>query len=235
MSGSSVKRACRLMEELERKLQPLSTREALAYWKMATSASSGAREEYVEARTRLRCFLSQKELFDEISALRDRVGQEADEFVRRQLDIAYSLLVPNQVAPELIDRQVRLEAEIEALHAQFRAHVDGESLSQNDLDAILRHELDPTLRRAAWEAGKEIGREVAPVLLQLVDARNEGARCLGFADYYSMSFAAAGLREDVVYSLLAELEKASSGPFRRAEGSSRRGTRPPVRRSARGA
>jgi hypothetical protein len=44
---------------------------------------------------------------------------------------------------------------------------------------VLRTERDGTRRRAAWEAGKQVGREVAEPLRALVRARNEAARGLG--------------------------------------------------------
>src|SRR5690606_32398894 len=117
--------ATALVAALERELEVLATREALAYWALATAASRQAQDAYAKARSALRRFLSQKDVFREIVAAREAIDRGAQEILSRQLDILYNLFLPNQVDEELIVRQVQLEAEIEAIHAAFRIELDG--------------------------------------------------------------------------------------------------------------
>lgn len=207
--------ATALVAALERELEVLATREALAYWALATAASRQAQDAYAEARSALRRFLSQKDVFREIVAAREAIDRGAQEILSRQLDILYNLFLPNQVDEELIVRQVQLEAEIEAIHAAFRIELDGRSLTQNDLDEILRQERDERLREKAWTASKAVGSEVAPLLKKLVALRNEGARQLGFPDYYALALAAGEIEETALFSLLDQLEAASCRYFAR--------------------
>lgn len=207
-----------LVEALERELERLMMREALAYWRMATAAGDEARDEYASARQRLRRFLSQKDVFAEIDSARKSVDPGADEILSRQLDVLYTLFLPNQIPEELIARQVELEAEIEAVHAAFRAEIDGQSFTQNDLDEILRTESDSRLREEAWAASKAVGKEVAPLLEQLVALRNQGARELGFSDYYSLALEAGEIDEEALFTLLDQLEAASRHTYAAQKG-----------------
>lgn len=207
--------AAALVAALEKELEVLAMREALAYWALATAASRQAQDAYASARSALRRFLSQKDVFREIVAAREAIDRGAQEILSRQLDILYNLFLPNQVDEELIVRQVQLEAEIEAIHAAFRIELDGRSLTQNDLDEILRRERDARLREDAWTASKAVGSQVAPLLKQLVALRNEGARQLGFPDYYALALAAGEIEETALFSLLDQLEAASHRYFAR--------------------
>src|SRR5438105_4014961 len=68
-------------------------------------------------------------------------------------------------------------------------------------------------RRAAWEAAKQIGEEVAPQLLELIAIRNSEARKLGYQDYYSMMFELQELDEKWVFRLFDRLEQQSDNAF----------------------
>src|SRR5690606_7812607 len=151
--------AAALVAALEKELEVLAMPEAPASWALATAASRQAQDAYARARSAVRRFLSQKDVFREIVAAREAIDRGAQEILRRQLDILYNLFLPNQVDEELIVRQVQLEAEIEAIHAAFRIELDGRSLTQNDLDEILRQERDERLREKAWTASKAVGSE----------------------------------------------------------------------------
>lgn len=195
MNASTLQRAYDLVNEVERRLQPLAVREALARWREATDGGEGARRELTEARARLRRFLSQRELFEEVAALRGQVDRRDDEYVKRQLDMLYALMLPFRQEEEWLARQEELEACLDEIYRQL----DGEAGDAGPPDAI--------------------GREAAPLLLRLIEARNAGARSAGFPDYYSLALTASELREEVVFSLLDALE-AGLGTMRGETGGS---------------
>ena len=78
------------------------------------------------------------------------------------------------------DRQVELSNRLGMRFIQYRATLDGATVSDNALADVLRTSDDSAHRRRAWEASKQIGAEVEHDLLALVRLRNEGARSLGF-------------------------------------------------------
>src|SRR5207249_9408291 len=113
-----------------------------------------------------------------------------------------------------IDRMVRLEKSLESRFNNFRADLDGERVSDNRLREILRDSNDSATRRRAWEASKQVGREVREELLELVRVRNESARELGFDNYYSMMLELDELGEAELFELLQGLDSGTDPLFR---------------------
>ncbi|MDX1579542.1 MAG: M2 family metallopeptidase, partial [Gemmatimonadota bacterium] len=101
--------------------------------------------------------------------------------------------------------RVRLEnAQIATLYG-FDFRLEGRSVTPNEIDAILRSSHDLALRRAAWTAAKEVGRELRPNLLPLRDLRNETVRALGWTDFAELKTSAYGMPRDELLALMDEL------------------------------
>ena len=131
----------------------------------------------------------------------------------RQLKLIHDTFVPNQMEEDVLRDIVERETQIENLFNTFRANFEGGNASDNQLREILRSEKDIARRRAAWEASKQVGHEIAPHLLELVAIRNREARKLGYEDYYSMMFELQELDEKWVFSLFDRLESLSAHAF----------------------
>lgn len=185
MNGSVLRQARRLVLDVERELHPLATRKALAYWRQATEGNETARDEFRQARSRLHRFLAQEDLFAEVAALRVQVDRRDDEYVKRQLDILYAMLLPHRQDEEWLGLQEELEAEIAGFY--LADEVNGQSEAR--------------------------AREAAPLVLRLIKARNQGARSAGFPDYYSLALAASELTQTALFALLDALEEASEAPY----------------------
>jgi peptidyl-dipeptidase A len=110
----------------------------------------------------------------------------------------------------MIAQQVKLEKSLESRFNQFRAVLDGAPVTDNRIIELLRDSDDLDLRRRAWEASKQIGAEVEADLLELVRLRNEGARQLGFTNYYSMALELDELSERELFELFDELERETT-------------------------
>ncbi len=68
----------------------------------------------------------------------------------------------------------------------FRAKVGGKELTDAEVRKILKRSKKSADRQEVYEASKEVGKLVAPELLELVKLRNEAARKLGFANFHAM-------------------------------------------------
>lgn len=141
-----------------------------------------------------------------------------DPLLARQLDLLYNEYLGNQIPPETIAELVRRETELESIFTNFRAEYRSRRVSDNEIKDVLQQENDSDLRRQAWEASKQIGREVAPKLLELVGLRNQVARDLGFRDYYAMALSLQEIDEDDLFAILDRLEERTAGPFAAAKG-----------------
>jgi peptidyl-dipeptidase A len=110
---------------------------------------------------------------------------------------------------------VRRETELERTFTEFRATFRGARVTNNELLDILTAERDESARREAWEASKQIGREAAEPLRELVRRRNAAARSLGFGNYYEMALRLQELDEERLFAILDEFRDRTDAPFRR--------------------
>lgn len=185
----------------------------LKSWALSLSGTDEALEKaLVEAKERYLKVYNNRDEFRQLQAWKPAVSG-LDELDARRFKLIYDSFVPNQTEPEVLSDIVQRETQIETLFNTFRASFEGGSASDNEVREILRSERDISRRRAAWEASKQIGQEVAPRLLELIAIRNREARKLGYENYYSMMFELQELDEAWVFSLFDNLEKLSDKAF----------------------
>jgi len=202
-----------LVKGLTAEMEPLHVALNQAVW--LANITGGAEHERESARleARLRLILSRREPFRQLRALGE-AGGAADPSLERQRVLLLNALHVNQVDPEMIERMVRLEKKLESRFNNFRATLDGQPVGDNALRDMLRDAEDPALRRRVWEASKQIGAEVVGELMQLVRLRNEAAREIGFASYYTMMLNLKDeMDEDELFRLLDEVDRGTRPAF----------------------
>lgn len=160
-----------------------STQLNKAYWLLETTGHSDAADLKADLDTELKMLFNDPKIYKQL--LEWEKG-ELDPIEKRQLDVLIRAFKQNQIPKELLEKISQKEALLAQSYAQFRPVVDGKKLTENEIREILKSENDPALRKKAWEASKEIGKTLAPKILELVELRNEGARALGYPDYFQM-------------------------------------------------
>ena len=90
-----------------------------------------------------------------------------------------------QTVPELVKRRIEAEAAQSELLYGFTYTLEGEEVTTNELDELLREETDLARRQRVWEASKEVGPTLRPGLLELRGLRNETVRALGYPDFFA--------------------------------------------------
>jgi peptidyl-dipeptidase A len=204
-----------LVDDLIARLRPLEVELAAAWWEANTRSSPEAE------RRRVRAELARQELFADADAFAAvtsaRAAQherdDADPLLLRHLDVLYDAFIPHQVPAELRREIVELEASVESTFNTFRGVIDGARVDANAIDEILRTSDDVDARRAAWEASKQIGPEVAGSIRALARLRNRAARELGFRDHFALALATAELDEDRLFATLADVDRVTAAPF----------------------
>ncbi len=180
-------------------LKVMEKRVTTAYWNLATTGKKEFGEEVEKAQVEIRLYLSDKERFEIVKNAKDR--DDLTEIEKRELKLLYDNMVPNQLPKKRIEETVKKEVEMESIFANFRAKIDGKEVSNNEIDEILKNSNDTELRKKAWIAGKEIGKEIAPRLIELVKIRNENAKLLGFNNYYDMMMELQELSTEQVHEM----------------------------------
>lgn len=201
-----------LVAECGATLEPLETAANLAWW----NANVDARDETQDARSAadlaLSDALADTDAFAAVRAARSESG--IDPLVSRQLDVLAQLFMPNQVEADLRRETVELQSDIESRFARHRGTIDGESVDDNQILEVLRTSDDSARRKAAWEASKSVGAEVADDLRELVQLRNRAARSLGHADHFALTLATTDFDEQRLFATLAEVDELTAAPFR---------------------
>ncbi|HEX5725545.1 MAG TPA: M2 family metallopeptidase, partial [Longimicrobiaceae bacterium] len=193
---------------------PLDRECNLALWDAATGGGEEAQERSARARAAQKRLHADPEGFRRIRAWRAG-GEVRDPLLRRQLVLLDRDFTANQLAPEVIEDLVRRASELEHLFHTFRSELHGERVSNNQILDVLATERDSAERRAAWEASKQIGPEVAERLRELVRRRNAAARSLGFENAYRMDLHLQELGEGRLFGVLDEFRALTDEPFRR--------------------
>jgi peptidyl-dipeptidase A len=127
---------------------------------------------------------------------------ELDPLSVMQLDkMLYRASKNPQTIKDLVDRRIRLKAELTDRLFGFDFKLGGRSVSTNEIDNVLRDENDLSIRLAAWRASKEVGAELKDGLAELRDARNATVRALGYDDYFAYEVSEYGMSPDEMVSL----------------------------------
>ena len=200
------------IEEIRTELQPLLKAAAEASWQLNVTGEDRWQDETARLSTEIKTLLSRREPYDFLTqAVADANG--ADPLLRRQAVLLRNAHAENQIPAETIERIVTLETALENRFNTFRADLDGKRAGENEIRAILEKSDDLALRERAWEASKQVGREVESELRELVRVRNAAARDLGWSSYYSMSLELDELDEAEVFSILDGVIAGSQAPW----------------------
>ncbi|HEX2188820.1 MAG TPA: M2 family metallopeptidase [Longimicrobiaceae bacterium] len=213
-AGSAERDARRFVEEHVAVLAPLLRESHLASWCAAVGEGDDAEERSARARSAVKRLYADPERAERVRAWLAS-GEVRDPLLRRQLLLLDLEHTGNQLADDTIDDLVRRSASLEATFYTFRSSLDGERVTNNVLLDVLRDERDSARRREAWEASKQVGREVAEPLRELVRRRNAAARSLGFENYYLMELQLQELDETRLFGVLDGLREESDPAFRR--------------------
>jgi peptidyl-dipeptidase A len=202
----------RLVDTIEARLSTLEIEFHRAYWESQVDATDATEARRAELEIELRRAKGDATALAAVNAALS--GEVHDPVVRRQLEVLRLSLTGNQMDEHQRQQIVALSSAIEGDFAQHRPVLDGRAVSDNEIEEILRLSNDETMRRAAWEASKEIGAIVAPRERELARLRNQAAHKLGFSDYYRMSLSLQEIDEAWLFGLFDELARATDDPFR---------------------
>jgi peptidyl-dipeptidase A len=200
-----------LVDSITETLKEKYRQSGLAYWDLATKGGTAEAERAAAAEKELSLFLSDRETY---AQLKEAVASPTgDALLDRQLSDLYRSYLENQLDPEEISELVDRQNELEQLFVNFRGTIDGVKLSDNQIREILVKSTDNEERRNAWEASKQIGSQVAPKLVELVNLRNQAARRLGFENFYTMRLVQSEIELTDLFGLMAELKRLTDGPY----------------------
>lgn len=201
------------IDECTELLRPLERAYAQASWDAATQGSEKANQREKETQAALLRFWANPERF----AIANRLNQarHPDPLVSRQIKLLYLGFAREQQSEAEIETLTELEADVRATYYNFRAEIDGEKVSDNDLDRILKESHSSDAVRTAWEASKQVAGPAADTIRELARVRNQSAQAQGFRDHFARSLSFEEIDEGFLLDLFDRLDKMTLAPFQR--------------------
>jgi peptidyl-dipeptidase A len=201
------------IEDIEAEIKPLHLARTHAIWEAATKGTPEANERAKEAEAAYLRFWSDPERFTAAKAFYDEKGIK-DLAEARQIQLIYLNAAEAQQDEETIDLTTQLEKEIQQAYTNFRAQIDNETLSNNELANILAKSDDSEMVEKVWKAYKQIGLEVAETIRELAKIRNQVAQKQGYRDFFQKSLMLNEINENQLLDLFSELDNVTSKPYK---------------------
>lgn len=176
---------------------------------------SGKPEDYAktaELELELKKIFSSKEDFEKIKKFKNS-SEIKDEVNKREIEILYNSYASYQIDEDLLTKTVALSNKIEQTFATYRAEVNGNKLTDNEIDKILETSKDSAELEKTWKASKQIGKQVSEDVIQLVKLRNQAAQNLGYKNYHQMSLILSELEPEYLDNLFNELDELTRPKF----------------------
>lgn len=128
--------------------------------------------------------------------------------VKQLQRILYNAADKPQTVPEIVKARIAAEAaQTEKLYG-FTFQIAGQPVTTNEIDNLLKTSTDLNQRLQAWEASKEVGKQLKDGLASLQRLRNQTVQALGYADYFSYQVSDYGMTVDEMMALMDDLVRA---------------------------
>jgi len=197
------------LKVVEAKLKAMN----LADWNANATGEQKFYDEKAKLELEIRKIYSNKDDFEQLKKFKESGGIH-DSLLQRQLTILYNNYLGNQIDTVLMRKMVEKSAEIASKFNTFRGKIDSKEVSDNDILNILKTETNREKRKKAWEASKQVGKEVAPMVIELVKLRNQAAKQLGFENYYVMALTLGEQDEKEIIGIFDQLKQLTDEPFK---------------------
>ncbi len=200
------------IKDYEAKVIELSKQTSISYFDASISGKSDDYKKSSELQLKLSKIFTNKEDFKKLTTFKNS-DEITDPILKRQLELIFNSYASNQFDETLLEKIISLSTKVEEKFATYRAEVNGNKLTDNKIDEILEKSVDQNELEVTWKASKQIGREVAGDVLELVRMRNEAALQLGYKNYHQMSMILSEQDADEISNLFDELDKLTKDSF----------------------
>ncbi|MGH2606488.1 MAG: M2 family metallopeptidase, partial [Anaerolineales bacterium] len=202
----------RFLDEVTEAVRPLEKAYNLAYWDAAVTGKEEDNQRQAQTHGAWMRFWADPDLYARARGLAAQDGR--DPLTARQIRIACLYSGRYQQDEATINAITRLEAEVRHEFYHHRARLDGRSLSDNEVDDLLKQTRDSQEARTVWESSKEIGAGVADRIRTLARLRNAAARAEGYRDHFQSWLELNEIPEATLLDLFDRLERSTRAPYR---------------------
>lgn len=205
------------LDNYSREFQQLYYSSAKAEWEANTRIVEGdtaTANKVQRANEAFASFTGSEENIEKPPELMEHKNQLTD-LQNRQLDaILYAAANNPQIVDSLVSERIRLENELNNKLFGFDFKIQGESVSTNEIDRILKESVDPDERLEAWESSKEVGKVLKNGLAQVRDLRNQTVQELDYDNYFAYQVSEYGMTTEEMMNLMDRLNRELYPLFR---------------------
>jgi peptidyl-dipeptidase A len=116
--------------------------------------------------------------------------------VRQLQTILYAAGSNPESAKDIVEQKIKAGNEQMMKLYGFDYQLGGKSVSTNDLDGVLKKSNNITERLAAWNASKEVGKNLKTGLAELQSLRNKSVQALDYKDFFEYQATDYGMTGD---------------------------------------
>lgn len=193
-------------------VKPLYKEMNLAEWNASISGKDEDFKKLTVLQKKYAMFHSNHETFKKLEEI--KASEAIQDVVKaRQLEVLYLTYLANQADTVLQQEIIEMENNIEKKYNIFRAEVNSNLLSDNQVEDILTNSTDNKELQAVWEGHKRIGPLVSTDIITLVKKRNQVAEQLGFTNYHEMTLRLDDQDPEEIEKLFNELDELTRDAF----------------------
>lgn len=196
------------LDRYELKYQELYTASSEAEWRSNTYIRDGDEETGAAtraARERLAEFTGSLENIETARRFLQQREALTPLQVRQFEAMLYEAGNYPQTAADLVRQRIAAETvQTERLFG-FDFKLDGNSVTPNELDSLLKDEARLPRRLEVWSSSKEVGRALKEGLVRLRDLRNRTVQALGYSDYFAYQVSEYGMSSQEMLELNRKL------------------------------
>ncbi|MBU0490143.1 MAG: M2 family metallopeptidase [Bacteroidetes bacterium] len=198
-------------------VQPMYQEVALAEFEAAVSGKDEDYQRAAEGQLKYSTVYTNKEDFALLKKIKES-NLVKDELLARQLEVLYSAYLSNQIDSAMLEEMINLQSKISSKNNTYRAVINGDSLTNNQLEATLVSSTDSKKLEETWKATKQVGVVLSDDILALVKLRNKVAKSLGFNNYHEMSLQLSDQDPAEIEKIFNELDNLTRDAFRNLKG-----------------
>ncbi len=136
-----------------------------------------------------------------------------DSLLKRSAEVLYNEMLGKQIDTAKLNDLSKKQSEIELKYSNFRAKIGNMTYDDNQVEEILKTSTKQKQLEQIWKAHKEIGPLVEKDIINLVKARNEIAKTIGFNNYHEMSLKLSDQDPTEITKLFDELDDLTRDAF----------------------
>ncbi|MGM1050639.1 MAG: M2 family metallopeptidase [Bacillota bacterium] len=215
MSNIAVNMPRKLLEEKNTLLQKEYTKMMDSLWMIMTTGEMTWVEKYEQHELEYQSLLADKNFKEQLESLKNISHHGLlNELEHRQIGVIDREAEEYRIAADLRSQISDLWNKLHYHISTFRAKYHNSHLSDSDIRYRLSTSTNSETSERVWRSAMELGGQIEPGLIELVQLRNKAARKNGFDNYYELKMYSQELNTGFILQQIKKLRSNLDGTYR---------------------